>query len=132
MPFDSPLDRLLRSAIWDRYRKIPSTAFLAREFNLRSTGSKTVSQESFRRWMLGESMPDYQHLRTLIRWLGLDANQIFVSLEPAKTEKTYMNFSDLLASTQSATAGPGARENNLRSREGNSATYEKIDPHSGP
>lgn len=123
MPFHFPLDRLLRSAIWGRYRKIPSNAFLAREFNLRSTSSKTVSQESFRRWMLGKSMPDYEHLRTLIGWLGLDANQIFVSLEPGKTEKTYTSFCDRPASTRPATAGPGARENNPRSPGGSSATF---------
>jgi transcriptional regulator with XRE-family HTH domain len=179
MRFESPLCQLLRAAIWARYKKIPSNAFLANQFNLRSSNCKSVSQESFRRWMLGESMPDYQHLRALIGWLGLDANQIFngkpidsqprtvpdaepwlepiiyrweqkltrltiqksqlladlidriLSLEPGKTEKTYTNFSDLLASTRSATAGPGARENSPHSPEGSSATFEKIGPRSG-
>ena len=72
------------------------------------------------------------HLSALIGWLGLDANQIFVPVEPAKTEKTYTNFSDLLALTRSATIGPDARENNPRSPKGSSATCEKIGPRSGP
>jgi hypothetical protein len=49
--------------------------------------------------------------------------KLFVSLEPGKTEKTYTNFSDLLASTRSATAGPDARENNLHSPEDSNATF---------
>jgi hypothetical protein len=163
MYFESPLPGLLRAAIWTRYRKIPSNAFLARQFNLQASGRKTVSQESFRRWMLGESMPEYEHLRTLIGWLHLDANQIFSApskkpqpdaglaeaewlnstigrweqtlrrisvpkgqaladlidrlllFEPARNEKTYTNFSDLLASTRAATAGLVAHENTPRS-----------------
>ncbi len=55
------------------------------------------------------------HLSALIGWLGLDANQIFVPVEPAKTEKTYTNFFDLLASTRAATAGLVANENTPRS-----------------
>jgi hypothetical protein len=163
MHFDFPLPRLLRAAIWARYRKVPSNAFLARQFNLQASGGKAVSQESFRRWMLGDSMPEYEHLRTLIGWLELDANQIFsapskkpqpdaglaetewlssnierwertlrrvsvskgqaladlidriLSFEPTRNEKTYTNFSDLLASTRAATAGLVAHENTPRS-----------------
>jgi len=175
--FESHLPRLLRAAIWDRYRKIPSNAFLARQFNLRALGVKAITQESFRRWMLGESMPEYEHLRILIGWLNLDANQIFSTpsvkpppdkdlaeaewlnstigrweqilrrisvpkgqaladlidrlllFEPARNEKTYTNFSDLLASTRVAKAGPVAHENTLHSREDNNATFEKTALH---
>ena len=108
-------------------------------------------------------MPEYEHLRTLIGWLELDANQIFsapskkpqpdaglaeiewlssnierwertlrrvsvskgqaladlidriLSFEPTRNEKTYTNFSDLLASTRAATVGLVAHENTQRS-----------------
>ena len=73
----SRLPRILHTTISRRFGKIPSKAFLAKEFNLHSTSSRTISQESIRRWLTGASMPDYEHLQTLINWLDIDANEIF-------------------------------------------------------
>lgn len=67
----------IRAALRQRFGKIPSNAVVAREFNLRSHGAKTVSQESVRRWLLGTSLPEYSHLQVLLKWLNIDSNQLF-------------------------------------------------------
>ena len=165
----------LRQALRRRFRKIPSNAVIAREFNLRSHSAKTISQESVRRWLLGLSLPEYSHLQVLVRWLGIDTNSLFqtesvslhgppskaniieesllpelriwnrhlselhpkhrqpiitlvdnlLSLSLERIEKTYMNFSEIVSSTQAAKAVPAASESIPRRPKGNNATFEK-------
>ena len=40
-----------------RYKKVPSTNFIANEFNLRAVDSSTVSREAVRKWLNGLSFP---------------------------------------------------------------------------
>lgn len=69
--------QLLRHALRRRFGKMPSNAVIAREFNLRCHGAKTISQESVRRWLLGATLPEYSHLEVLVRWLDIDTNLLF-------------------------------------------------------
>ena len=54
-----------------RYKKIPSTNFIANEFNLRAHGSKTVSREAVRKWLNGLSLPKPDKLSVMGKWLDL-------------------------------------------------------------
>lgn len=53
----------------------PKAAVLEREFNTRHWG-KPMSLHGVRRWLLGETMPDYRKLETLAKWLGVPAHQL--------------------------------------------------------
>lgn len=71
---DEPLARfrdLLRQALADRYGYLPSASFVAREFNLRHKGAKTISSESVRRWLQGQCLPRIERIQTISAWLGL-------------------------------------------------------------
>lgn len=69
----------LRDSIKARYGRMPSAAFLSREFNMRYLGLKAISSESFRRWVRGYSIPRPDHLQILVNWFNLDLNQLFCS-----------------------------------------------------
>lgn len=65
----------LRARLRQRFRgKLPSAAIVAREFNLRANGVLPISQESTRRWIRGNSIPDAPRLAVLAAWLNLDFN----------------------------------------------------------
>lgn len=71
---DGPMARfsnLLRQALTDRYGHLPSATFVAREFNLRHKGARTISSESVRRWLQGRCLPRIERLQTISAWLGL-------------------------------------------------------------
>lgn len=74
---------ILRAALKRRYKKPPSAAFVAREFNLRSKYGSPVSNETARRWIRGVSIPDAVRLVTLARWLDIDFNAVFGEAERA-------------------------------------------------
>lgn len=72
--------RLLREALERRYKKIPSAAFIAKEFNLRSTSTTPVTAEAARRWLRGISIPEFDKLVVLRNWLSLDLNLICIEV----------------------------------------------------
>lgn len=61
----------LKAALVGRYGHLPSTRFVAREFNLRHLGGTSISSESVRRWQLGLCIPHQDRLHTLSVWLGI-------------------------------------------------------------
>lgn len=67
----------LRASLKRRYGRVPSAAVVAREFNLRSTDSVVVSNETARRWIRGVSIPDANRLATISCWLDIDYNTAF-------------------------------------------------------
>ena len=86
----------LRSSLLERYHKIPSAAFLAKEFNLRACNCEPITQESARRWLNGLAIPKFDKLLLLRSWLDLDLNVLGLpSLEA--TEKKNQLEKDLLA-----------------------------------
>ena len=54
-----------------RYKKVPSTNFIANEFNLRAHDSETVSREAVRKWLNGVSLPKPDKLSVMGKWLDL-------------------------------------------------------------
>ena len=54
-----------------RYKKIPSTNFIANEFNLRAHNTETVSREAVRKWLNGVSLPKPDKLSVMGKWLDL-------------------------------------------------------------
>lgn len=57
-----------------RYKKIPSTNFIANEFNLRARDSHTVSREAVRKWLNGMSFPTSDKLSVMRKWLDLQTD----------------------------------------------------------
>lgn len=79
-PFESITERfgdMLRASLRKTYGKLPSAAFVAREFNLRSRWGSPVSSETARRWLRGYSVPDVSRLSVFSEWLKLDYNHVF-------------------------------------------------------
>jgi hypothetical protein len=70
----------LRDALIQRYKRLPSAAFVAIHFNRKLGNSKPVSNESVRRWMRGETMPRHEHMAVLVEWLNIDTCRYFNSL----------------------------------------------------
>jgi hypothetical protein len=54
-----------------RYKKVPSTTFIANEFNLRANDSETVSREAVRKWLNGLSFPKPDKLSVMRKWLDI-------------------------------------------------------------
>jgi hypothetical protein len=54
-----------------RYKKVPSTSFIANEFNLRARDSETVTREAVRKWLNGLSLPKSDKLSVMRKWLDL-------------------------------------------------------------
>jgi transcriptional regulator with XRE-family HTH domain len=68
----SKFERTLRAGIARKLgRKISAQKF-ADQFNLRAHGTDTISRETARKWMRGTTIPDYERLAVLVRWLELD------------------------------------------------------------
>jgi hypothetical protein len=64
----------LSNGLLMRYKQVPSAAFLAKEFNLRSGVAEPITQESARRWLRGLAIPELHKLLVLRSWLDLDLN----------------------------------------------------------
>jgi hypothetical protein len=53
---------------------VPSTNFIANEFNLRAVGSSTVSREVVRKWLNGLSLPKSDKLTVMRKWLDIQTD----------------------------------------------------------
>jgi len=63
-----------REQLKKRYKRIPSTNFIANEFNLRADGCETVSRESVRKWLNGLAFPKSDKLTVMRKWLDLQTD----------------------------------------------------------
>lgn len=77
--FKESFAKALRTALVQHYRTRPSAAMLARDYNLRTHGGTSISQETARRWLRGECFPDEDKLQILAPWLDLDLNALYGS-----------------------------------------------------
>ncbi len=66
----------LANGLLMRYQKVPSAAFLAKEFNIRTDVTEPITQESARRWLRGLAIPELDKLLVLRSWLDLDLNAL--------------------------------------------------------
>ena len=61
----------LKEKLKVRYKKVPSTNFIANEFNLRAHDSETVTREAVRKWLNGLSFPKSDKLQVMRKWLDI-------------------------------------------------------------
>ncbi len=73
--------KCLAERLLERYNKIPSAAFIAKEFNLRALDVEPISQESARKWLRGLAVPELNKLFILQSWLQIDLNALNVYSE---------------------------------------------------
>ena len=66
----------LKKCLLQRYEELPSAAFVAKEFNLRTHTTESITQETSRRWLRGLAIPDLAKLLVLRSWLDLDINSL--------------------------------------------------------
>lgn len=77
----------LQAEVRKRYRgKLPSAAAFAAHFNLQIRDPRLdISQETARRWLRGQCLPDAARMHTLAVWLGMDLNRaLSCGSRPAK------------------------------------------------
>lgn len=70
--------KALTQGLVNRYNKIPSAAFVAKEFNLRAVDTDPISQESVRKWLRGLAIPELNKLLIIQAWLEIDLNSLNV------------------------------------------------------
>ena len=82
-----------------RFKEVPSAAFIAKEFNLRTPNLDPISQESARRWLRGLSIPELDKLLVLRSWLNLDLNALGMpSVE--STQRNDVEYQEALLKNQ--------------------------------
>jgi hypothetical protein len=98
----------LKKCLLQRYQELPSAAFVAKEFNLRTHTTEAITQESARRWIRGLAIPDLAKLLVLRSWLNLDINAlgapILESLEKnggAMSNNDFAEQEEFIKTTQS-------------------------------
>ena len=64
-----------KKALIAKYGKVPSTSFIANNFNLRAYETQAISRESARKWLAGLSFPEANRLKVISKWLNLDTNE---------------------------------------------------------
>ena len=89
----------LKNGLLLRFKEVPSAAFIAKEFNLRTGDLNSISQESARRWLRGLAIPEFDKLLVLRSWLNLDLNALGMpSVE--STERNDLEYQKSLLENQ--------------------------------
>ena len=73
----SCLSRILNESLQRKFGKIPSASKFADQFNLRAYGTKTITRETARKWLVGIAVPEIDKLVVLIDWLDIDVMDLF-------------------------------------------------------
>ena len=89
----------LKNGLLMRFKEVPSAAFIAKEFNLRTPGLDPISQESARRWLRGLAIPEFDKLLVLRSWLNLDLNALGMPSIEA-TERNDLEYQKTLLENQ--------------------------------
>ena len=76
-------NRALISCIEKHSQITLSATALANAFNLRADGTTTISRQTARKWLTGESIPEPGHLLVLVEWLKLDMNEVYKRTDDA-------------------------------------------------
>lgn len=69
-----------RLGLRKEYGEIPSSTFIAMQFNLRAHGTSVIGRETARKWTNGLAFPSPSHLVILIKWLKLNPSDFLVEL----------------------------------------------------
>lgn len=89
--------KCLAERLLERYHKIPSAAFIAKEFNLRAFDVEPISQESARKWLRGLAVPELNKLFILQSWLQIDLNALNVYSEELSKYKNVSSDNNSLS-----------------------------------
>jgi transcriptional regulator with XRE-family HTH domain len=73
----SNLAKAINDALLKKFGKVPSASIFANQFNLRAYGTKTITRETARKWMLGLALPEMDKLPALVEWLDIDVSKLF-------------------------------------------------------
>lgn len=73
----SCLAKAINEGLIKKFGKIPSANIFANQFNLRAYGTKTITRETARKWLLGLSVPEIDKLVVLVEWLDIDVLNLF-------------------------------------------------------
>ena len=87
--FSERLQQALRSAEYSP----DSPTQLAREFNARFAG-RPVTVHAARKWLMGESIPTQEKLRSLAKWLNVTAEWLRFGTASANNSNSSLNSSD--------------------------------------
>ncbi len=68
---------ILSRQIKVKFLRMPSAAFIAKEYNLYAYNTGPVSRETVRKWINGVNVPTLDKLIFLRQWLNLDMNELF-------------------------------------------------------
>jgi len=74
----------LANGLRQRYRSVPTAAFVSKEFNRRAHATEAITQESARRWLRGLAVPELAKLLVLRSWLDLDLNALAMPIVDAQ------------------------------------------------
>ncbi|MCX7191175.1 MAG: hypothetical protein NTY58_02315 [Candidatus Methylopumilus sp.] len=67
----------LRSGLVNNFNRIPTAQKFSDEFNLRSVNH--ITRETARKWINGLVMPESERLLTLIQWLNLNSDYVYLN-----------------------------------------------------
>lgn len=73
----SCLAKAINEGLIKKFGKIPSANIFANQFNLRAYGTKTITRETARKWLLGLAVPEIDKLVVLVEWLDIDVLNLF-------------------------------------------------------
>ena len=87
--------QVLRIGLLSKYKQIPSSGFIAREFNLRAKKTSTITPETARRWLNGVVLPDLEKLITLSEWLEIDLNTLLSVRKASENNELNLAHEDI-------------------------------------
>jgi hypothetical protein len=96
--FVSKFAEVFNRALIKKYKKLPSSAFLSNQFNLRAEGTTTITAETARKWVKGLSVPEIDRFKVLIKWLELDVDDLFNTKEVHFSRKETNDVIDAIES----------------------------------
>ena len=73
-----------------KYKKGPSGYFIADQFNLRASGTSTITSETARKWIKGLAVPEIDRFKVLMDWLEFNPSDLF-SLKVNAEKNNEMN-----------------------------------------
>lgn len=88
------LSEIIKKSLRIKYGKVPSASRFANEFNLRAHGTKTITNETARKWLLGLTFPEIDKLIVLSDWLEIDLS-IVLKGALQQSHRSSSNLKDL-------------------------------------
>lgn len=78
----------LKIGLLSKYKKVPSSGFIAKEFNLRAKQTEPITTETARRWTKGLCVPEIEKLSIISEWLDIDISTL-ISINHTKRIESF-------------------------------------------